>query len=44
MKKNQQTHSAKLTKYKYSEDDKTHPNLNKKVMYEIKEKGLFLVN
>lgn len=44
MKKYQERLSARLIKYKYKEEekDKIHPNINKKVMYEIKEKGLFL--
>jgi len=40
--KNDKSRYAKLVKYKY-EDEKTHPNLDKVVEFEIKEKGLFIL-
>ena len=34
---------AKLIKFKVEEEEKPNPNLNKKIWFKIKEKGLFLV-
>ncbi len=42
LKNSEEKRYAKLIKFK-TEDEKTHQNLNKKVWFEIREKGMFLV-
>ena len=42
LKKDDEKRYAKLMKYKYDEEDKIHPNLDEKIEFKIKEKGLIL--
>jgi len=47
LRKKDEKRTARLVKYKYDceeeDKEKTHPNLDKEIEFEIKEKGLFLI-